>query len=355
MLISLALTYLLQTQLRLMRHTRSFAELCSLRLKKLSHVDVDATTPHAGMMSVKASTKISHSLLIDQSPGLLRPCRKRRNEAVPSIDFAHSSRRAWTIINNLTGHSRHPPRQCPISANAIASQLIRNGKYETRDRETTRLVREKTSELWKIPTPNGSSLTSEFSPAEFADALQKLKPGKAPGPDQICPELILHAGPIIKSWLHKFLSSCLCQLRIPKVWRRSLVVAIFKPNIHLNDAKSYRLISLLCIPYKILERLIYTRIEPVIDPLLPREQAGFRRGRSTVDQVALMTQEIEDCFSAKKKAGAAFVDLTAAYDTLWHRGLACKLLRLIPDRQLVRMIMELVQNRSFTLTTGNGK
>ena len=68
-----------------------------------------------------------------------------------------------------------------------------------------------------------------------------------------------------------------------------------------------------------------------------------------------MTQEIEDCFSAKKKAGTVFVDLTAAYDTLWHRGLVCKLLRLIPDRHLVRMIMELVQNRSFTLTTGDGK
>ena len=61
---------------------------------------------------------------------------RRWNEAVQSIDYTHSSRRAWTIINNLTGHSRHPPRQCPISANAIASQLIRNGKYETRDNST---------------------------------------------------------------------------------------------------------------------------------------------------------------------------------------------------------------------------
>ena len=49
------------------------------------------------------------------------------------------------------------------------------------------------------------------------------------------------------------------------------------------------------------------------------------------------------------------MDLTAAYDTVWHRGLACKLLRLIPDRHLVRMIMELVQNRNFILTTSNGK
>ena len=45
------------------------------------------------------------------------------------------------------------------------------------------------------------------------------------------------------------------------------------------------------------------------------------------------------------------VDLTAAYDTVWHRGLTCKLLRLLPDKHIVRMIMELVRNRSFTLAT----
>jgi len=50
-----------------------------------------------------------------------------------------------------------------------------------------------------------------------------------------------------------------------------------------------------------------------------------------------------------------FVDLTAAYDTVWHRVLTCKLLRLLPDRHMVHMIMEMVGNRSFTLTTGNGQ
>ena len=50
-----------------------------------------------------------------------------------------------------------------------------------------------------------------------------------------------------------------------------------------------------------------------------------------------------------------FVDLTAAYDTVWHRGLTCKLLRLLPDKHMVRMIMELVRNRSFTFTIGDSK
>ena len=107
--------------------------------------------------------------------------------------------------------------------------------------------------------------------------------------------------------------------------------------------------------YKILDRLIYAHVEPLIDPLLPKEQDGFRHRKSTVDQVVLLTQNVEDSFEAKKKAGAVFVDLTAAYDTVWHRGLTCKLLRLLSDKHMVKMIMELVQNRSFTLTTGDNK
>ena len=159
----------------------------------------------------------------------------------------------------------------------------------------------------------------------------------------------------MKSWLRDFLSSCLRQLKIPKIWKRALIIAISKPGKPVGDPKSYRPISLLCVPYKILERLIYARVEPLVDPLLPKEQAGFRRGKSTVDQVVLLTQNIEDSFEAKKKASAVFVNLTAAYDTVWHRGLTCKLLRLLPDKHMVRMIMELVRNQSFTLTTGDSK
>ena len=112
---------------------------------------------------------------------------------------------------------------------------------------------------------------------------------------------------------------------------------------------------LLYVHFKIFERLIYTRVEPIIAPTTRLEQAGFRHGRSTVDQVTLLTQDTEGSCSAKKKAVAVFVDTTAAYETAWHRGLACKQLRLLPERNMVGMIMELVGNRSFTLITNNIK
>ena len=66
-----------------------------------------------------------------------------------------------------------------------------------------------------------------------------------------------------------------------------------------------------------------------------------------MDQVTLLTQELEDSFEAKKKAGAVFVDLTAAYDTVWLRGLTCKLLHLLPDRHIVKMIIKACPKHEF--------
>ena len=97
-------------------------------------------------------------------------------------------------------------------------------------------------------------------------------------------EFILHAGAALKSWFCDFLTSFMRQLKIPKIWIRALIVAIPKPGKALGDPKSYRPISLLW------------------------------NDRSAVDQVTLLTQDIEDSFSAKKKAGALFVDLKTAYD-----------------------------------------
>ena len=170
------------------------------------------------------------------------------------------------------------------------------------------------SEKWKSPSVD-ADLSSDFTMSELIEVIRQTKSGKKPGPDLIHPEFILHARKVAITWLQEFYSTCIRRLRISKLWRRAVVIAIPKPNKPIDDPKSYRLISLLCVPFKILERIIYTHLEPIIDPQLPPEQAGFHHGRSTVDQVTLMTQDIEDSFQSKHKTGAVFLDLTAAYDT----------------------------------------
>ena len=69
-----------------------------------------------------------------------------------------------------------------------------------------------------------------------------LKP-KAPGPDSVCPELIIHAEAALKSWLNNFPFSCMQQLNIPKIWRRALVIAVPRPLKPPGEVKSYRPIS----------------------------------------------------------------------------------------------------------------
>ena len=89
----------------------------------------------------------------------------------PNIDFSHSSRKAWSIWNNLTGRSRHSPRHCPVSADAIAFQLVRNGKYEAVDRKSSRLVSQEESDLWRAITPDAVNISDTFSQREFTAAL----------------------------------------------------------------------------------------------------------------------------------------------------------------------------------------
>ena len=50
------------------------------------------------------------------------------------------------------------------------------------------------------------------------------------------------------------------------------------------------------------------------------------------------------CLRPRRRLGPC---LSAAYDTIWHRGLTCK--------HMVRIIMELIRNRIFTLTIGDSK
>ena len=160
---------------------------------------------------------------------------ERWEEAVNSIGFSHSSRKAWRTINKLTGRSGRSSRLCPA--------LVKNRAHKTDGRVSIRLINQQLSDLWKIPTPEGHSISEPFRPEEFDAALRCLRPGKSPVLDSNFLEFILLAGLALKSWFCDSLISCMRQLKIPKIWRRAVVVAIPKPEKPLVDPISYHPIS----------------------------------------------------------------------------------------------------------------
>jgi len=142
-------------------------------------------------------------------------------------------------------------------------------------------VKRQCSALWKSRRVDGH-LTSPFTSEELAHVIKLLKCENAQGPDNIPPEFLKHLGRNCLSWLREFYSSCLDRVAIPKIWRKATIIAVPKPNKPTDDPRSYRPISLLCVPYKLLEHLLLFRLEPVVDPQLPTQQGDFRSGRSTV-------------------------------------------------------------------------
>ena len=154
-------------------------------------------------------------------------------------------------------------------------------------------------------------------------------------------------GPTTRLWLLDMLNDCLKQQQIPNVWRKAKVVALLKPGKDPESPKSYRPIALLCSLYKLLERMILTRLQCKIEHRLIPQQAGFRPGKSCCSQVLNLTQHIEDGFELGQITGAAFIYLTAAYDTINHRRLLVKLVMLTDDVPLTKFIRTMLSNRRF--------
>ena len=62
-------------------------------------------------------------------------------------------------------------------------------------------------------------------------------------------------------WLRNLLSYSLQSNKLPKIWKIAKVVAVPKPNKPADALGSYHPINLLCVSYKLFERLIYNRIK----------------------------------------------------------------------------------------------
>ena len=133
------------------------------------------------------------------------------------------------------------------------------------------------------------------------------------------------------------LNHCFTQNKIPTIWRKSKIIAILKPGKYSATPKSYRPISLLFHTYTLYERLILNRIAPTIEEHLIKEQAGFRPGKSCTSQLLKM--------ATRKITGTAFVDLSAAYDTVNHRLLIQKLYNTTQNSKHYRVIQNSLSNR----------
>ena len=136
----------------------------------------------------------------------------------------------------------------------------------------------------------------------------------------------------------------------PSTWKQSTIIPILKPEKPSDSPSSYRPISLTSRTSKLFERMVLRQLTYLLEQqdILSSVQAGFRPGRSTVDQVLLISQSIADSFHLSKPGARtvlATVDFAKAFDSVWHSALLSKLLSLCLPLCFVEWIRSYLSDR----------
>ena len=162
-------------------------------------------------------------------------------------------------------------------------------------------------------------------------------------------DLLLHI--LILSWtLHSF----------PSIWRTSSIIPIHKMGKPLDSPASLRPISLTSCVSKLFERIILSNLLFFLEfnSIFSPRQAGFRPGRSTLDQILFLSPSISDGFN-KLRPGSrttlSTIDFCKAFDSVWHLVLFHKLISIGLPPCFVRWTQSFLSDRRTCVLYQNHK
>lgn len=155
---------------------------------------------------------------------------------------------------------------------------------------------------------------------EVAAAIQLLRNNKAPGEDKITAELLKYGGEDITRAMHELIKKVWLSETMPEDWYTALICPIHKKE-DKTVCKNYRGISLLSVPYKLLTKIIAARLEPLVEKIIGDYQCGFRKGKSTVDQIFAIRNILEKCNEYNVTIHQLFIDFKQAYDSIYRSKL----------------------------------
>ena len=170
--------------------------------------------------------------------------------------------------------------------------------------------------------------TIKFSEKNILDAIRALNPNKAHGWDGVSIRMIKICDEAIVLPLLIIFKTALQSGIYPNKWKRANVVPVHKKDSK-HFLKNYRPISLLPICGKIFEKCIYNTLYSYFESnnIFSSCQSGFRKKDSCVSQLLAITHEIFKNFDAcpSLETRAVFLDISKAFDKVWHEGLLFKL------------------------------
>ena len=150
-------------------------------------------------------------------------------------------------------------------------------------------------------------------------------------------------------WLKKLFDKIWAEEETPGEWSRGILTTVPKKG-DLSKCSSWRGITLLSVPSKILVNILIERIRKAIDKELRKEQAGFRKGKGTSDQIFILRNIIEQSVEWQAPLYLNFIDFEKAFDSI-HRETLWKIMELygVPSK-ISTVIKRLYQNNEICVT-----
>lgn len=199
-----------------------------------------------------------------------------------------------------------------------------------------------------------SEINREFTLDELEFALQGAK-SLAAGSDGIPYILLKKLSTHNKSQLLKFYNLIFTSKSIPKALNDALIIPFIKDSSKSPNTNNFRPISLLNTISKILEKMINHRLIYELEKrnLIDDFQFGFRKSRSTVNNLTILESEVAKALQNKMVTTAVFFDIQKAYDKIWRYGVLNKLKQWGFGAEIFYYIQGFLMNRTFSVSINN--
>ena len=106
----------------------------------------------------------------------------------------------------------------------------------------------------------------------------------------------------------------------PQDWERSVFIPILKKG-NAKECSNYHTIAFISHASKVMFKIFQARLQQYVNRELPDVQAGFRKGRGTRDQIAIICWIIEKQESSRKTSYFCFIDYAKAFHCVNHNKL----------------------------------
>ena len=257
----------------------------------------------------------------------------------------------WHILKSFFGDKKVP----------IIPPLLYNNKYITDFKDKANLFNIHFSSQCSLIS-NSSLLPDEvFGPLShpylnsfeidaemLLNIIRSLDINKSHGFDKISTRMLKICDASIIKPLSIIFRNSLQTGIFPSLWKKANIIPIHKKGDKM-DIKNYRPISLLPICGKLFERIIYNNLYKYYDSnnILNINQSGFRSGDSCINQLINITHDVFQAFDSNPslEVRGVFLDISKAFDRVWHKGLLFKLRCNGIEGNLYNLIDSFLSNR----------